>query len=74
MSRVILEGVEPDLPRPKETSPAGLCADCRYMRLITSDRGSQFYLCGRSASDPSFPKYPRLPVVECRGYEPKMSG
>ena len=41
------------------------------MRLITSDRGSTFCLCQRSASDESFPKYPRLPVIQCRGYEPK---
>jgi hypothetical protein len=26
-------------------------------------------LCGRSATDPRFPKYPRLPVVRCAGYE-----
>jgi len=52
-----------------ERAKAGLCADCRYMRLIESDRQSKFYLCGRSAADPSFPKYPRLPVLQCRGYE-----
>src|ERR1700733_6562552 len=40
------------------------------MRQITSDRGSVFYQCLRSATDPSFPKYPRLPVVRCGGYEP----
>jgi hypothetical protein len=49
----------------------GLCADCRFMRLVESDRGSTFYLCERSAGDPGFPKYPRLPVLQCRGYEPK---
>ena len=39
------------------------------MRRIESDRGSKFYLCQRSATDPSFPKYPRLPVLQCVGYE-----
>ena len=39
------------------------------MRLIKSDRQSKFYLCERSATDPSFPKYPRLPVLQCGGYE-----
>jgi hypothetical protein len=48
----------------------GLCADCRFMRLIESDRGSTFYLCERSATDAKFPKYPRLPVLRCVGYEP----
>jgi hypothetical protein len=54
---------EPDPER------AGLCADCRHMRLITSDRAATFYMCQRSASDKTFPKYPRLPVVQCKGYE-----
>jgi hypothetical protein len=50
----------------------GLCADCRFKRLIESDRGSIFYLCERSAADASFAKYPRLPVLQCRGYEQKL--
>jgi hypothetical protein len=47
----------------------GLCATCQHMRQRTSDRGSVFYQCQLSASDPGFPKYPRLPVLQCRGYE-----
>jgi hypothetical protein len=47
----------------------GLCADCIHMRQIKSDRGSIFYLCQLSSSDANFPKYPRLPVVRCSGYE-----
>ena len=47
----------------------GLCDSCRYTRRIESDRGSIFYLCERSATDASFPKYPRLPVLRCAGYE-----
>lgn len=46
----------------------GLCASCENMRLIESDRGTKFYLCRLSATDPSFPKYPRLPVLQCPGY------
>jgi hypothetical protein len=54
----------------KESGPgAGLCDSCRWMREVKSDRGSVFYLCGRSATDTNFPKYPRLPVLQCRGYE-----
>lgn len=26
-------------------------------------------MCERSKSDPAYPKYPRLPVLECPGYE-----
>ncbi len=47
----------------------GLCAECRFARIIVSDRGSRFYFCDKSAVDPSFPKYPRLPVLRCAGYE-----
>lgn len=52
----------------------GLCARCAHVRVVQSRRGSVFYLCLRSASDPSFPRYPRLPVLACRGYESNASG
>lgn len=51
--------------------PAGLCSTCRHQRVVGNTRGSRFSLCERAKSDPSFPKYPRLPVLECRGYEPR---
>lgn len=53
---------------------AGLCAGCRFAEVVASSRSS-FLRCGRERFDPSFPKYPRLPVVACPGYEPaKESG
>ena len=51
----------------------GLCASCRHARLIESAKGSQFLLCQLSQSDPNFPKYPRLPVLDCPGYQTKPS-
>jgi hypothetical protein len=48
----------------------GLCAQCRHVERIISARGSTFYLCRLSATDPRFPKYPVLPVLACEGYEP----
>lgn len=57
------------LPETKSLE-VGLCASCWFMRKMESDRGSVFYLCQRSTTDPRFPKYPRLPVVQCSGYEP----
>jgi len=48
----------------------GLCADCVHMRTITSAKGSVFYQCGLAATDARFPKYPRLPVLQCSGYKP----
>ncbi len=43
------------------------------MRRIESDRGSIFYLCELSKVDPRYPKYPRLPVLSCTGYEKQSS-
>jgi hypothetical protein len=53
--------------------PAGLCDSCRHQRVVGNTRGSRFSLCERSKTDPSFPKYPRLPVLECRGFERRVS-
>ena len=54
----------------KERAPAGLCAGCRHARWIAGARGALFMLCLRSASDPAYVKYPRLPVLVCPGYTP----
>jgi len=64
----------PRRDRPEASIDPGLCARCAHVRLVRSRRGSVFYLCLRSASDPSFPRYPRLPVLACRGYESNESG
>jgi hypothetical protein len=53
-----------------DAANVGLCYDCMYARKIESARGSTFYLCERSVSDPTFPKYPRLPILRCSGYAP----
>jgi hypothetical protein len=52
-------------------SEAGLCAACVHARVIENDRGSRFFMCERSKTDPRFPRYPRLPVVACIGYDEK---
>ncbi len=54
--------------------PAGLCDRCRHQRVIGNTRGSSFSMCGRAKNDAGFPKYPRLPVLECRGYDPRPEG
>jgi hypothetical protein len=55
------------------TPPAGLCETCANVRIVQSGKGSRFYLCRLSAVDPAFPRYPRLPVLRCRGYTPADS-
>jgi hypothetical protein len=55
-------------------SEAGLCAGCTSGQRVVSARGSVFWRCERSAEDPAFPKYPRLPVLRCPGYRPDGAG
>lgn len=50
--------------------PAGLCDRCRHQRLVPNTRGSVYSLCERSRTDPAYPRYPRLPVLKCPGFEP----
>jgi glutamate N-acetyltransferase/amino-acid N-acetyltransferase len=47
----------------------GLCLRCRHSRTVKTRR-SLFWLCELSKTDARFPKYPRLPVVQCAGYTP----
>ena len=53
---------------------AGLCATCAHAAIVENDRGSRFYRCELSKTDPRFPKYPRLPVVACAGYRRNGAG
>jgi hypothetical protein len=41
-----------------------------HVQVITSDRGSTFFLCRLSLTDERFPKYPPQPVVACAGHVP----
>lgn len=52
---------------------AGLCDSCRHQKIVKSGRGSRFSMCLLSKTDERFPKYPRLPVRECAGYEKGVS-
>jgi hypothetical protein len=50
-------------------SNAGLCELCRHQRVVKTTRGSRFSLCRRSETDPDYPRYPPVPVLECKGFE-----
>jgi hypothetical protein len=54
---------------PRGRPAAGLCDSCAFQREVPNTRGSVFSLCGRSREDPAYPRYPRLPVLDCSGYE-----
>ena len=57
-------GNEPGRPR----TPFGLCDRCEHQTLITNTRGSTFSRCDLGLRDPDWPKYPRVPVLECPRY------
>ena len=38
------------------------------MRIVDTRKGSRFYLCELSETDPRFRKYPPTPVLRCTGY------
>jgi len=57
------------MPSTTSANSLGLCADCLNARRLESAKGSQFLLCQLSQSDSRFPKYPRLPVLSCSGYQ-----
>jgi hypothetical protein len=62
-----------DVPQTPPAGPgpaAGLCDSCAHQQLVRNTRGSTFSLCRRSREDPSYPRYPRLPVRDCAGHEP----
>jgi hypothetical protein len=49
---------------------AGLCGTCVHAIVRPTNRGTVYLRCGLAATDSRFPRYPRLPVVQCDGYAP----
>jgi hypothetical protein len=60
------------MPRPSNP-PAGLCDSCRHQQVVRTTRSS-FSLCRRWKQDDRYPRYPRLPVLRCRGHESREAG
>ncbi|HTA05650.1 MAG TPA: hypothetical protein VK774_04745 [Solirubrobacteraceae bacterium] len=56
-------------PKPSASARAGLCDTCAHQQEVRNTRGSVFSLCTRSRVDPAYPRYPRVPVLDCAGYE-----
>lgn len=57
----------------KVEQDAGLCGSCANAREVESSHGSVFLLCELSRTRPEFPKYPRLPVLQCAGFKKSKS-
>jgi propionyl-CoA synthetase len=51
-------------------SAPGLCAECRHAKLNETRKGTAYLRCTRAAWDDRLPRYPRLPVRGCVGFEP----
>ena len=56
------------------SSPAGLCGNCRNVRIIRADNRIIYYLCRLSAVDHRYAKYPALPVTDCAGFVRREPG
>jgi len=53
-----------------EAAGPGLCTSCRYCNQTKHPRGgAPYYRCLRANEDPRYKRYPRIPVLECDGYE-----
>ena len=72
-----LPGPAPGQAMPEPADPAwrklgadtGLCESCRYAKLNETRRGTAYVRCTRAAWDRRFPRYPKLPVADCAGFE-----
>ena len=62
---------KPDDARRKLGADPGLCAACQHAKLNETRRGTAYLRCTRAAWDASLPRYPRLPVTDCAGFEPR---
>jgi hypothetical protein len=47
----------------------GLCGDCLHASVKSTHRGTTYLRCTRAAWDERMPKYPRLPMLDCAGFE-----
>ena len=47
----------------------GLCRTCAHAQRVPTP-GLLYWMCRRSLTEDAYPKYPRLPIRSCAGYEP----
>jgi hypothetical protein len=70
---MVVDGLNHPARRDTRGMEFGLCDSCAFQQIVRNTRGSVFSLCRRSREDPEFPRYPRVPVRECRGHEPRQA-
>ena len=59
----------PDTVRLTLGMEPGLCGACSHAKLNQTRRGTAYLRCARAAWDAALPRYPRLPVTQCPGFE-----
>jgi propionyl-CoA synthetase len=64
----------PDAAWRKLGAEPGLCAACQHAKLNETRRGTAYLRCMRAAWDSRLPRYPRLPVAQCVGFDPLSAG
>jgi len=47
----------------------GLCRACQHAKLNETRRGTAYLRCTRAEWDAALPRYPRLPVTDCAGFD-----
>ena len=67
----VMPDQSPDAGWRKLGADPGLCAACRHAKLNETRRGTAYLRCTRAEWDTALPRYPRLPVTECAGFEPR---
>jgi hypothetical protein len=60
----------PDAAWRKLGAEPGLCAACQHAKLNETRRGTVYLRCLRAGWDSRLPRYPRLPVLQCVGFDP----
>jgi len=58
---------DPESPVADPRDRIGLCRTCTHSRQVPS-RTTLYWMCELAATDPRFPRYPRLPVLRCAGW------
>ena len=53
---------------PPSRPEVGLCSTCRFAAVQRSRRGGAFWRCRRAETEPTFSRYPPLPVARCAGF------
>ena len=55
--------------RRKLGAAPGLCGTCVHAKLNETRLGTAYLRCTRASWDARLPRYPRLPVTDCPGFE-----